>query len=125
MDDKLWHYRARLVRVVDGDTLDLEMDTGFRSRHVERIRVADVDAAKGNTLEGIAATAFVEAWYSSLAGEWPLVIRTRRVKIRSGDSREVFSYERFVADVFARSTGESLSELLLDEGHGAVPNANN
>ena len=42
--DKLYHYRARLLRVVDGDTIDVELDHGFeRMRSTRRLRLLGVD----------------------------------------------------------------------------------
>lgn len=49
----LFEYGAELVRVVDGDTLDLRVDLGFRMYSVQRFRLLNYDAPekKGETLE--------------------------------------------------------------------------
>ena len=39
----LYHYRANLVRVVDGDTIDVDLDLGFSLRARHRLRLLDVD----------------------------------------------------------------------------------
>lgn len=42
-------YRATVVRIVDGDTLDLDVDMGFRSwRMKERFRLAGINAPETN-----------------------------------------------------------------------------
>ncbi len=37
----LWTYYAEVMRVVDGDTLDLNVDTGFQNRHRASFRLLD------------------------------------------------------------------------------------
>jgi len=39
----MWTYRAELDRVIDGDTVDLEIDLGFKIKHRVRVRLKDVD----------------------------------------------------------------------------------
>ena len=35
----IWAYRARPLKVVDGDTLDVALDAGFRNFREERLRL--------------------------------------------------------------------------------------
>src|SRR5690606_27420968 len=79
-------YLARVVRIVDADTLDLDVDLGFRSWTKQRIRLAHVDAWEGKTKKGRAALNFV-------AGEFT---RAKTIVIKSEKSD---TYGRFVADV--------------------------
>ena len=39
----MWTYKARLLRVVDGDTYDFEVDMGFYMRCSQRFRLLGVD----------------------------------------------------------------------------------
>ena len=39
----MYTYAARLVRVVDGDTVDLDIDLGFHITVRERFRLAGID----------------------------------------------------------------------------------
>ena len=52
-------YFATVVRVVDGDTIDVDLDYGDRLRQVRRLRLAGIDAPKQNTEQGKLATAYV------------------------------------------------------------------
>ncbi len=40
----MYHYRATVVRVVDGDTVDLTVDLGFRATFTDRFRLYGIDA---------------------------------------------------------------------------------
>lgn len=39
----MYNYKAKLDRVVDGDTIDLEIDMGFKITTNQRIRLASID----------------------------------------------------------------------------------
>ena len=47
-----WFYKAKVVRVIDGDTLDVDIDLGFGIRFKTRIRLAGVNAPELHTREG-------------------------------------------------------------------------
>ena len=44
----LFWYKAKVVHVVDGDTLDLETDLGFRTGYLQRYRLYGVDTPEMN-----------------------------------------------------------------------------
>ena len=56
----MWNYKATVNRVVDGDTLDLNVDLGFRVQIGVRVRVNGVDCAELNEADGHMAKQFVE-----------------------------------------------------------------
>lgn len=43
MDSREYKYAATLLRVVDGDTIDLDVDLGFNIHQKMRIRLMDID----------------------------------------------------------------------------------
>ena len=44
MPAQIWVYRARLVKVIDGDTIDVYLDAGFHGYREERLRLLGVNA---------------------------------------------------------------------------------
>ena len=48
----IYIYKAELVRVVDGDTVDLIIDLGFDTSRKERFRLYGIDAPEMNTAAG-------------------------------------------------------------------------
>lgn len=110
----LW--RASVSRVVDGDTLDVVLDAGFRRSGTERVRVYGVNCpeVKGETRPaGLAATAFTTDWIANRTAEsWPFVIETFKTDV----------FGRYLARVWPAGAvdGPDLSQALLDAGH-AVP----
>lgn len=67
-DEVLYYYNARVVRVVDGDTLDLDIDLGFHITIRHRVRLVGINTpetfgpkAKTEGAAGLAAKQFVES----------------------------------------------------------------
>ena len=58
----MYVYAARLVKVVDGDTVDLDVDMGFDVHIQQRIRLAGINCPEHGTADGDAATAYTRAW---------------------------------------------------------------
>lgn len=129
-----WLYRARLERVVDGDTLDLTLDLGFRITRKARVRLKDVDTAEiwgvqqdsQEYRQGKVHKAFVTGWLHEaeerVDGEWPLITRTYRD--RTG------KFGRYLADVIRseehapRADPVTLTDALTEEfGEGVEADA--
>lgn len=102
----LYGYKARVVRVVDGDTLVLDVDLGFSVvLKGQTLRMARVNAPerKGATLT--AGDKSKEALRARLEGK-EVTIRT----FRGGEDK----YGRILADVYL--DGECVNDWLLQEG---------
>jgi micrococcal nuclease len=63
-------YETTIMRVVDGDTLDVEFDLGFGIRYAARVRLDGIDTPEMHSVsrasqeyaDGLAAKKFVERW---------------------------------------------------------------
>lgn len=109
-----WIRRAKLHRVVDGDTIDMYIDLGYDCVIKERIRVLGVDAPemKGEEREaGKLAKAYVETWFESHSdgSDWPFVVWSQK-----GDS-----FRRWLGRIYCNANC-SLADSLLEMGY-AVP----
>jgi micrococcal nuclease len=104
-----YDYRASLRRVIDGDTLDLDIDLGFETRAVTRVRLLGLNTPEvvGATRpQGLASAAFVQQWLDARGGQ---------VLVRSYKAKAKEKYGRWLVEVWpADATSASLnSELLL------------
>lgn len=88
-------YSARVKRVVDGDTLLVEIDLGFNARTRARLRLHGIDTPELGSQEGIVAKRYVVR----------LLPKGKQIVIRTY-STDVFG--RFVADVFYLKSGHEL-----------------
>lgn len=105
-------YRVELRRVVDGDTVVLDLDMGFKCwLSGQYVRLYDVDTpeifGRNATPEGQAAKAFTVQWFREGA--------TFTMISRRYDHRE--KYGRILGDIHRDDDPISLNQALLAAGH--------
>ena len=105
-------YRATVERIVDGDTIDVNLDLGLGVwLHKQRLRLVGINTpeVRGPEREaGLAASAFVE-W--RIHGQ-PVIVKT--FKDKKG------KYGRWLAEVYYENQENvwvNLNEELVREGH--------
>ncbi len=108
---------TEIVKVLDGDTIDVEIDLGFDLYKKERVRVAGVDTPEKRTRDleekalGIDATNWLkEKLESTLAGDDELTIRT---ELHGG----VGKYGRLLGWLYIGDSDLSLNEQMITEGY--------
>ncbi|MBI4209822.1 MAG: thermonuclease family protein [Deltaproteobacteria bacterium] len=100
--EELFTYRAYLEKVVDADTLRVQIDLGFGLTTRQYVRLQGLDAPEKGTPAGEKAQAFVE---KELRGESYLTIKTSKPE----------KFDRYLSDVFYKN-GIYLNQRLLDTG---------
>jgi len=113
----MYEYRARCLRVVDGDTADLQVDLGFHLKADLRFRLKDVDTPelRGGTDESKEAAQKAKAFVHQLLVDdlrisvpWPLRIVTEKAD----------SFGRWIATIYIKAHNHSpevnLGEALLE-----------
>ena len=114
-NDSLYCYRATVLRVVDGDTIDVMLALGFSVSRKERIRFYGINAPESRTrdadekVRGLAAKAFVILWTEAHADE--ITIRTRI------DKRGKFG--RILGEII-NAAGVCLNDLMIEQGHAVA-----
>ena len=104
LDRKQLHtYQAYIERVIDGDTLHVVLDLGFKIQHREILRLAKIGAEELSTTAGKKTFRALQ----KILKEVPFVIiKTNKTDI----------YGRYVADVFFSESGETDPQKVADEG---------
>jgi len=107
----MYIYKTKLIRVVDGDTIDLSIDLGFRIIHNIRVRLLDIDTpeVRGDQKPfGLAAKEAVIAWFND--ADRPFFVETSKTG----------KYGRWLARIFYKENEDShkvfLHEYLKDLG---------
>ena len=111
-----FHRKAVLIRVVDGDTLDVEIDLGWSIKLKERLRLEFVDAPEINKTEENKAGKWVkeqvEKWLEPKEGATTTeLIITSEAYERTGKVRG--KYGRTLAQVYHLEERWSLNKKLL------------
>lgn len=101
-----WDYSVYVHKVVDGDTIDLEVDVGFYLTTRVRVRLIGIDTPERGQAGWADGTAFTSRWLAARFGK----LRARTYKTDS--------FGRWIADVYA---GDEHLSVALVEGGYAVP----
>ena len=113
----MWTYRCKLKRVVDGDTVDVDIDLGFGIWQMnERVRIMGIDTPESRTRNkvekkfGLAAKAKLK----SLLGPKPVLQTT--ISKKGEDMKGKFG--RVLGDFLVE--GKKVTDMMCKTGH-AVP----
>jgi len=114
----MYEYKCKILRVVDGDTVDVDIDLGFGVwLHKERVRIMGIDTPESRTrdkVEKIFGLAAKER-LNSLLGE--KAILETKVSKKGEDMKGKFGR---VLGNFRTTAGDHCASILIEEGH-AVP----
>ncbi|MES2676731.1 MAG: DUF1016 N-terminal domain-containing protein [Pseudomonadota bacterium] len=96
-------YKAKIIDVIDGDTLNLYIDLGFQIHKEQRIRLANLDCPELNTPEGKKSHQFVQ---NKLAKVSFIMIQTRKADI----------YGRYIAHIFYDPSNKKTDAEIFENG---------
>lgn len=99
----LFTYGARIIKIVDGDTLELMIDLGFDVWKEHRIRLRGINTAEIETNIGLKAKQFVEQQLNNCE---MVVVKT---------SRAIDIYGRYIGDIFYKE-GETNRDDIITKG---------
>ena len=110
----MYEYRCKVLRIVDGDTVDVDIDLGFGIwMHRERIRILGIDTPESRTKDleekafGLAAKQYVKDLMPIGSQQ---IIKTEKDKTGK--------FGRVLGDFIIE--GKLLTELMIENNH-AVP----
>lgn len=108
----MYEYRCKIVHIVDGDTVDVDIDLGFGVwLHKERVRLFGIDTPESRTRDleekkyGLAAKAFVEE-------HMPL----NSMQILRTEKDKTGKFGRILG-VFVVNGNQNLNELMIQKHH--------
>lgn len=108
----MYIYNAKCIKVVDGDTIDAQIDLGFDTHKVIRIRLVGINAPESRTRDleektrGLAAKQFVIDILKKHHNNFIL------------HSQGVGKYGRCLGEIFFGDV--KLNDLLITEGHAVA-----
>tara|TARA_R110000824_G_C14722109_1_gene625220 strand:- start:38 stop:472 length:435 start_codon:yes stop_codon:yes gene_type:complete len=113
----MWEYRAKVKRVIDGDTVDVDVDLGFGIwQNNERVRIMGIDTPESRTRDkiekkfGLAAKGRLK----SLLGKTTVLQTT--INKKGVDMKGKFG--RVLGDFLLKN--KKISEILCKEGHAVA-----
>lgn len=110
-------YKADIVQVVDGDTLDLSIDLGFHVARKGRFRLANLNCPELSTAAGRTARDFI---YQRLLAAKTIIVKTQKVDIHGRYVAHLFySADEVTIDACFKS-GTYLNNEILSEGYAEL-----
>ena len=109
----MWEYNIRVTRVVDGDTIDAQVDLGFFTHKNIRIRVNGIDTPEVRTRDA-------DEKKRGFAAKERMEDLLKHSKQNSIVSLGLDKFGRCLADVFVHYPGgvRKAADILIEEGHG-------
>ena len=114
----MYDYKAKVNRVVDGDTVDVDIDLGFGIwLHSERVRIMGIDTPESRTSDkeekvfGLASKARLKELLSK-----DVVLLTFKDKSTGEDAKGKFG--RILGDF--QVGNKTAAQILIEEGHAVL-----
>jgi micrococcal nuclease len=107
------YYVKKVSKVVDGDTIDVDIDLGFDISFTSRVRLAGIDTPESRTTDkiekalGLEAKSFLK---NAIDSAKSVVIKTEKM-----DSSE--KYGRILGWVYLDGSEVSINEQMISEGY--------
>ena len=111
----MYEYKAKLIRVIDGDTIDCVIDLGFNVRLKERIRFKGIDTPEVRTRDleekkrGLDAKERVQEAFK-YSKDFTIITEIDKKG----------KYGRILGTIMLPDRKISLNQILLDEGYAEV-----
>ena len=105
----MYEYSATLIKIVDGDTVDVLIDLGFNTTKKERVRLLGIDTPESATKDlaekklGLEAKEYIIQWFTK---NTPFRLQTTK------DDK----YGRILG-VFTGLDGKTLNDILVQNGY--------
>jgi len=107
------YYVKKVTKVVDGDTIDVDIDLGFDISFSSRVRLAGIDTPESRTTDkaekalGLEAKAYLK---HAIEGATSVVIKTEKM-----DSSE--KYGRILGWVYIDGNTVSINDMMINDGY--------
>jgi micrococcal nuclease len=109
----MYHYKAKVERIVDGDTIDVVIDLGFKITTFQRIRMAKINTPETfnvkkdseEYLKGLASKQYVEQRIAANNNE--IELETEKVTEK---------YGRYIGTIWLADSTTSLNDELVEKG---------
>lgn len=107
------YYVKKVTKVVDGDTIDVEIDLGFDISFSSRVRLAGIDTPESRTKDKIEKVLGLESKeYLKNAIDLAKTVVIKTEKINSSEK-----YGRILGWLFLDGSEVSINQKMIDEGY--------
>lgn len=109
----MYHYKAKVEKVVDGDTIDVVIDLGFKITTNQRIRLAGINTPETFTVKrdseeyqkGLASKQYLE--HRLAANNYEIQLETEKVTEK---------YGRYIGTIWLADSEVTLNDEMVEKG---------
>jgi len=108
----MYEYRVKnVIKVVDGDTIDVDIDLGFNISYTQRVRLAGIDTPESRTTDKYEKKLGMESkeWLKNALSHAKTIV----IKTEKPDSSE--KYGRILGWLFVDDV--NLNKAMIDQGY--------
>jgi len=115
----MYEYKCKILRVVDGDTVDIDIDLGFGMwMHKERVRMMGIDTPESRTRDKV-EKAFGLAAKTKLKELLPIgSIQILKTEIDKSGEDKKGKFGRILGDFIVDD--KRATDILIEEGHAVA-----
>ena len=107
----MYEYKIKeVVKIVDGDTIDVNIDLGFNLTKKERVRVAGIDTPESRTSDDEEKVFGIEA-------KEHLKHKLEKAEALTISTEKEGKYGRMLGWIYADGSPVSINQLMIDEGY--------
>jgi micrococcal nuclease len=122
MTDQVYYYQAKVIKVIDGDTVEVEIDLGFGISKKFKARLWGINTpeisksrSKEEKAKGLESKARLEQWLKDNSTD-------NKILIKSHDGKQLKQekYGRWLIEIYPTNkniNSISLNDLLVKEGY--------
>jgi micrococcal nuclease len=109
----MYQYKAKVERIVDGDTIDIVIDLGFKITTNQRIRLAKI-----NTPETFNVKKDSEEYIKGMASKNHVIqrIEANNYEIKIETDKDTGKYGRYIGMIWLADSDISLNDELVEKG---------
>jgi micrococcal nuclease len=109
----MYHYKAKVESIVDGDTMDVVIDLGFKMTTFQRIRLAKID-----TPETYSVKRDSEEYKKGMAAKQYVMqrIADNKNQIELETEKDTGKYGRYIGTIWLADSEKSLNDELVEKG---------
>ena len=109
----MYHYKANVERIVDGDTIDVVIDLGFKITTFQRIRLAKINTPETYNVKKDSAE-YQNGMLSKLYVEQRIAANNNEIQLETEKVQE--KYGRYIGTIWLADSTTSLNDELVEKG---------
>ncbi|HPE76543.1 MAG TPA: thermonuclease family protein [Draconibacterium sp.] len=109
----MYHYKANVERIVDGDTIDVVIDLGFKITTFQRIRMARINTPETYNVKKDSEE-YQNGMLAKLYVEQRIAANNNEIQLETEKVQE--KYGRYIGTIWLADSAISLNDELVEKG---------